>query len=191
MIAFAITSYRDGELALRSIAALRLVYPESRITHIQDEPRLKLPQFAGRWTERWMRACLLGDLTTLIKLDPDTRCLRRASLPDGDLWGQVAPPHVYWGVEGVLYGGAIGFKREAAQKIVDSGLLLDEKYTVKPYVFERNGEWLSLQDPIVHDVAQRLGLHETPWSEVYMALSGKRLRNIDVTKFAFVHPVTE
>lgn len=194
-LTFAITSYEDSDLAVKSIAALRKLYPTATIVFLSDLPpnRLKLPQFCGAWTERWMKAALGTDAEIIVKIDPDTRAFVAATeFPGADIFGQIAKNGIYYSVKGVIHGAAIGFQRSAVEKIVQSGLLLDKKYTVQPYVTNRDlRETISLQDPIVHDVAVRLGLTMAAWDGLHIRTRWDNEEQMDVSKFYFAHPVVK
>lgn len=188
---------RDAALSLKSAFALKTLYPGVEVILIEDSPRLKLPQFSGQWTDRWMKAALLTDADIIIKLDPDTRATKAAaSFPTTDIFGQQAPLGTYFPKStGIICGGAIGFQRAAVQKIVDSGFLLDPKYTVKPYLTEERRfgtprETVSLQDPIVADIAQRLGLKSGDWPGLHIKFQWEP--PVVAPKDAlFAHPVKE
>ncbi len=186
------TFYDEPIELLRADAwALNSFYPESRLVVCCDKrDRIKLPQFRGRWTERWMKAALATPCDRIMKVDPDTRCLGRiAEWPEADMFGMVSPRHTYWDLEGVPYGCALGFSRDAVQRIVDSGLLLGPQYQGKPYIALRNDkEWISLQDPIVWDVARKLGLtfEELPGLSIRRYWDEEKPETKDVL---FAHPV--
>jgi hypothetical protein len=191
-ITFAITSYEDSVLAAQSAAAAKTLYPSAQIVQLSDlaPNRLKLPQFAGAWTERWMKATLATNADIIIKIDPDTRAYNAVTtFPTTDIFGQIAENGIYWNVKGVIHGAAIGFQRSAIQKIVDSGLLLDKKYTTKPYLYSRDmTEAISLQDPIVHDVALRLGLTMGAWAGLQLFTKWQQ-PTVDKSTATFAHPV--
>lgn len=199
-VAFAVNSYeKDRELALRTIDALQKVYPDSPIIHVLDEPRLKFPQFCGQWTERWMRQTLATGADVFVKIDPDTRAYRKADFPDAEMFGQTAPPDAYWGIEGVTMGGAMGLSRQATQRILDSNLLRDEKYSKAPYCTHPASQFarvkgeikiISLQDPILADVAKRLGITPAKWDGLHMKFCWEPLGEVNETA-TFVHPVVE
>lgn len=194
-LTFAISSWqKDADLAPKAIESLKKAYPDAVIVHCVDVPpnRIKLPQFAGAWTERWMKAALETAADIIVKVDPDTRAYVRATeFPKEDIFGQVSDPGTYWHIEGVIFGAAIGFQRSAVEKIVASGLLNDKKYTVHPYLFDREEDTtVSLQDPIVHDIGLRLQLSSGKWTGLQMHTRwGDPVR--DAEKYTFVHPVRE
>jgi hypothetical protein len=163
-ICFAMTWYREPlELIAESIDALGEHYPDADLALVnENKERLKLPQFAGQWSERWMRRAIDTGAEIIVKIDPDTRCYRRAEFPSADVFGEIAPA-VCFGIEGVIFGAAIGFSRSAILKILESGYLFDKKYCEDPYRYARDGEIVSLQDAIVSDIARRLGLRFAAW----------------------------
>jgi hypothetical protein len=195
-LTFALTSYvYDHEKAVKTVADLRRNYPRAEIVHLNDDPpnRLKLPQFAGRWTERWMEAALATSADIIIKVDPDTLVIRPlADFPEADMFGVASKRRL---CKGVILGGAYGFRRSAVEKIVGSRLLLDGKYTSTAsmdYIFceyrpGRKLEILSLQDPIVFDVVTLLGLTTAPWADVYMYNEDYVMPKVDHSKYGFVH----
>lgn len=192
-LTFAISSYvYDRDMAGKTIEDLRRVYPQAGIVHLLDDPpnRLKLPQFAGRWTERWMLSALATPADIVIKVDPDTIvCRPLEDFPSADMFGAFSQRQRFKGI----MGGAVGFQRSAVQQIVDSKFLLDKKYTESLYAFGeyRPGrdqtEIMSLQDPIVFDVALRLGLTTSPWSDVHMYRATYEMPKVDHSKYGFVH----
>src|SRR5208282_923089 len=158
-VAFAVNFYKDQRLANQTVTDLRRFYPESPILTFDDsKQRLKLSQFAGRWTERYLKAFLQTDADIVVKLDPDTAVLRRARyFPDAEVFGE----HV----DGQVLGGAIGYSRDCARRIIKSGLLLDTKYTCVHYTYVRFGERVTRQDEIMADIIRLLNLHTVEWKE--------------------------
>jgi hypothetical protein len=117
-------------------------YPTSPILAFDDNlERLKLSQFAGQWTERYLKAFLQTGSNILVKLDPDTAVLRKARyFPDAEVFGVHC--------DGQVLGGCIGYSRDCARKIIDSGLLLGTKYTGLYYTYVKCGERVTRQDEI-------------------------------------------
>jgi hypothetical protein len=179
-LSFAITTYKDNsDLA---ISDLTRFYPGAYVFKFNDcVEHLKTPDQAGKWTERYLRAFLASDADILIKIDPDTAVLRPAvNFPTSDMFGEC--------VLGFPLGGAIGYSRVGAQKIVDSNLLQDAKYTTKDYTYSwKGGEQVSCQDKIMRDIVNRLSLSVAVWNEVCVRMS--HLDSTMPTKdYAFVHP---
>lgn len=194
-ITFVVNYYdRDAALVADCVAALNHFYPAATVLQIEDNPPLKTPDKAGQWTERWMTQAAATSPDIIIKVDPDTRALRAVtSFPTTDIFGQLAPEGTYFpGSSGIISGGCIGFKASAVTAILNSGLLRDMRYSAKPFacVERRFGlpqSWIVLNDPIVHDVAQRLSLTEGIWD----GLSLKHSWDADKTHPAdatFIHP---
>lgn len=186
---------RDASLTAASAAALKSLYPDATVLVIDDSTtRLKLAPNGGQWSQRWMSQALASGADIIVKLDPDTRAVKVASFPAEDVFGMQAPEGTYFPQSsGVISGGAIGFQAAAVQKILDSGFLLDAKYTEKPYATEerRFGHprpTVILQDPIVGDVAQRLGLSQGVWEglDIHFSWEPPVPFRKDAT---FVHPV--
>ena len=196
-VTFAITYWKkDAALAQKSAAALKLLYPTAQVLVIEDSPRLKLAEFGGQWTERWMTQALATGADVIVKVDPDTRALRPASFPTADIFGMTSPMGTYYPKStGILSGGAIGFQAAAVEKILASGLLRDVKYTTKPYATEerRHGiprEQIALQDPIVHDIATRLSLNEGQWPGLHIKFSWEPAQKAPANA-TFAHPVKD
>lgn len=194
MLAFAMTyCSRDKQLAQDSSAALKTLYPQAQVLLIEDNPRLKLPQFSGQWTERWMKQALTTGADIIVKVDPDTRALAAVTnWPITDIFGQVSPDKTYHNLTGVLYGAAIGFKASTVKKILDSGQLRHPRYKQPPFVTRETRytpvEFISLQDPIVHDIAVRLKLAEGPWPGIFIQPHWETPA-IPPPNTTFVHPV--
>jgi hypothetical protein len=187
-ICFALTWYQEAlELVEESIKAIGCYYPHARLTLCnENKERLKLPSYRGRWTERWMRRALETGAEIIVKIDPDTRCYRRIEFPGSEVFGQIAP-QVAFGIPGVIFGAAIGFSRKAILKILNSGFLLDQKYSADPYRYAKNGEVLSLQDGIVSDIVKRLGLSFAVWPGLRINCDWQGRPELEGA--AFAHPV--
>jgi len=75
------------------------------------------------WLERMLRVALeFSSAEVIVKLDPDaymTRAIR--SYPSADLFGSLY-------ADGTVAGGGYGFRRETAQKVLESGLLDTEEF---------------------------------------------------------------
>lgn len=211
--AFFIGVYQDQSEARENILILKALYPESPILSIADGVenssyqtfcsdlkviyqqglRLKLMNKGGLWTERFLKLYLeQTNSDYLIKIDPDTgihRSLRY--LPECDLFGSVINDQD----RSHIQGGAIGFSRSAARKIVNSGLLGSQEYCTHRYAYPRyqppylktgedsSSQWLSVEDLIVFDVALKLGLKIQDYAEVSC-----HWRTPALGDFAFVHP---
>jgi hypothetical protein len=120
-----------------------------------------------------MKQALATGADIIVKLDPDTRARAAVTtFPTTDVFGQMSPAKTYHQLSGVLYGAAIGFKASAVKKILESGYLRSPVYKQTPYLTRETRytpiEFISLQDPIVHDVAVRLKLTEGPWPGLFI-----------------------
>jgi hypothetical protein len=195
-VAFVVTwCLHDRNFYKNSVESVARCYPNAEIVTVADSPRLKLGEFGGQWTKRWMERVLETEADTIIKFDPDTRAqVAAANFPDFDIFGQESQDDTYFaGSKGILLGCAIGFKRSAVKAILDSGKLLDPKYTEAPYAFTeyRFGTHYigSLQDPIVHDIALQLGLKEGVWSGLDLKMSWHADKNVHPSTALFIHPV--
>lgn len=193
--AFAITTYKDVELAETVISEIRQYFPESPIIQLSDIPhRLKVPKFGGAWTKRYLSSFMAKcSSPLLIKIDPDCGVYKNlTSFPSTELFGQ-------YDKNKVLYGGILGFSREAVKKILDSKLLDDSEY-LKPkneYKYHRfippnlkAGEVrdpivVSRQDIILGDVVSRLALTTAEWNDVFVTPVHTRPAAGD---YAMTHP---
>lgn len=113
-LVFYIGVYKDQALAQRCITRLREFYPVATIVSIADgidDPsyaqfckdnqvqyrvgdRLKLVQFGGMWTLRFLQALLSTEADVYFKIDPDTGIhapFDLTYLPDGDIFGNLRP----------------------------------------------------------------------------------------------------
>jgi hypothetical protein len=148
---------------------------ERGVSHI-DGARLKLPQFAGLWTERYLEEFLVSSEPFVVKLDPDTKVQHKVeSFPDADVFCTFKYSH-----SGAKFfsGAALGCSRAAAERILASKLLRDGEYTKPSYAYHRyfppllkKGEELettaiSLQDEILTDISKRLLLQVVEWSDI-------------------------
>lgn len=199
-LAFAINfCHRDADNAEKSAAAVTAIYPSASVIMIDDETtKLKLPPNAGQWTQRWMTQALATDADILFKIDPDTRALVAAtSFPTADVFGQQSTLGTYYPKSPVtiICGGCIGFQKTAVEKILESGLLLNEKYNVAPYAYaeRRYGtprQTVILNDPIMDDVILQLGLTKAVWAGLDLMMSWEPARPFKPNS-TFVHPVKD
>lgn len=212
-VLFQICVYKDQELARARIAELRSFYGATPIQSISDGvrddtyakfcfensvlyyigDRLKLVKFAGAWTVRRLRLFLQSDADLCVKIDPDTKvCAKVERWPRADLFGHKQEPPA-----APLHGGCLGITREAAQKIIDSRLLLAEHYTDLRFGYRRfhdekkPGEmtdvsWVACEDRILEDLVPRLHLTTADLPEAY-CVSGSVPRYPPAGK-AFLHP---
>lgn len=212
-VLFQICVYKDQELARARISELRSFYGATPIQSISDGvrddayakfcldhsvryhigDRLKLTKFAGSWTVRRLRLFLQTDADVCVKLDPDTKvCAKVERWPSADLFGHKQDPPA-----AILHGGCLGITREAAQKILDSRLLLAQRYTDLRFGYrrfhdekkpeeEREVVWVSCEDRILQDLSARLSLTLADFPEAY-CVSGSVPRYPPAGK-AFLHP---
>jgi hypothetical protein len=192
-LAIALTTYNEPkhEVVLL-VKQLKKLYPAATLLQFDDKAsRLKLPKFGGQWTLRFLTAFLATDCDVLVKIDPDTEARRAVTtFPDADLFGNC--------VVGQVLGGAMGFSRAGAQKIVDSGVLSDAKYKAPAFTYQRymgknlkpgepyNSAAISCQDKIMADVITRLNLKTAQWDEVLVFAEWWAKPNSG--DYAFVHP---
>lgn len=137
--------YRDYGDAVECLRDLRRHYPTSRVVLRSDgDPDPRFPALAARHDvdfreesrlfgvenggaviERMLDLFLERPTPYLIKVDPDTAIHRRfRSLPD--CRGLFGTPQVGEGTRSIQ-GGCLGFAREAAERILNSGMLRDDR----------------------------------------------------------------
>lgn len=177
-----VQSNQPAAAALRG--KLTSLYPAStNILMIEDNPRIKVVGHGGEWTQRWLTQALATDGDPIIKIDPDILVPRAVtSFPTADVFGHIL---IYADGSTHCCGGTFGISRACAQKIVDSKLLLDEKYLAPFYTYVWNGETVAFQDRIFADVCKRLGIKMTRCSEMWMEFFQSPR---DPKQHAFIHP---
>jgi hypothetical protein len=168
---FAINVYQNEAQATALSAKLKALYPESQISLISDEgpSHLKTADKAGQWTERWLKAFiaqLAPQANVCIKVDPDVAAVKAVTeFPVADIFG---PLMIFPDGASLVYGIAMGITRQAAQKILDSGLLRDAKYTAEGFTYVNSrGVRVSCQDLITADIIRRLNLKVAEWQDVH------------------------
>ncbi len=127
-------------------------------------------------------------------MDPDTCIWKTFNLPKGDydLFGNISKNRYKYPY---VRGGCIGLTRIAAQKILDSGMLLEDKY--KNYNYQRynwykwpheikSTEEIAFQDWIMADVCHELKLKLKQWNDICILGNDKRVP--DKADFAITHP---
>lgn len=177
-----------------------LVHSDGEITPIQENggtrfipgKRIKGVKHGGQWTHRYLERYLETDRDILIKIDPDSKVKRAfCEFPEsGDIYG-----NCYRSTNNKPYiqGGCIGFRREAAKRIVESRILLDRMYRNRLFSLDQGEKHqhriYSFQDAILFHVAVRMGLRIAPWKEV--ATFPERLKGRYVPgDYAVIHPIS-
>jgi hypothetical protein len=216
--AFVLHTYKDQERAKKRITSLRTLYPSSPVIAIADGvddadyaafckdnkvqytlgDRLKLPEFSGKWTERWMRAYLdQTDAPLVIKLDPDTGVFKAlASFPGADVFGKYS---YLTNSDLEMLGGCVGFTRRAVEKILDTKMLGQYRFSLAGYTYPRfapnrllpgegpeERQFISVQDRIVSYIVKHLKLSLADWPQVAVECGGRP--SLAPADFAFVHP---
>lgn len=167
--------------------------------HIGD--RIKPFGKGAAWTKRWMQLCLKWKDPGILHLDADSILARRVrSWPSRncELAGQMLC-HCY---TKKLYprGGGIFWRLKTLKKIINSGVLDDEKYN-DPASFsyhrygpefgyageERSNALLYAECPTLGDIISRLELKTENWDEVYLATKEPHPDNSSL-KWAITHP---
>lgn len=180
--------FADRPLAARLLWQIRRHIPRARICLIHDSDRLKLRP-TGEWSQRYLHAALATPgAETILKLDPDACIWRQpASFPQADWFGTISPSGTF------IRGGACGFSRRAATRLVASGLLLRPsrhqyaRYSIFKWPHEAEDKRpISCQDRIVGDAMRALGFAPTPWPEVHVL--GNAMRSPAPGHFAITHP---
>lgn len=181
--------HRDEHLARRLGAQLDQHYSDASSIVLPDVPRLK-DKLTGEWTLRYLEWSLSSGADVIIKLDPDACVWRRATIPEADWFGTMS-------VDGTFVrGGACGFSREAAGKLIASQILLEETPFSYPryddYRWpheERDSTPLSCQDRIVGAAMARLGILPSPWRDVLILGNENRVPDeSEIRCHAITHP---
>jgi hypothetical protein len=172
MICFIVNVYEEPEEEVEALLnCLRAHYPLAKIVLFEDggheypqdwgdfhrrfEHR-KTPLWGGFWTHRYLDQALRAyPAEHYIKVDPDTSIVKAAqSLPDGEAIFSAVYTHDLGDRKyRIPHGGALGFTRAAARRIVDDRLML--RATFCHPVFGRYGAYndLMLADAIlIHDL---------------------------------------
>lgn len=211
--AFVFTFFDDIVLAQRLIRQLRQFYPTADILAIADGvrpaafaayaqinavqylegERLKPRASGGQWTHRYLELFLAqSSADVLIKLDPDSFVYRAfeafPASTKADLFGNLKTNHLQ---QVQVRGGCVGYQRTAVQRLVSSKLLLEDQYrNASKYTYRRlpADPLLTLQDAIVADVAQRLGLALAEWADVAIVSGNETPVDNAALTYAVTHP---
>jgi len=179
-LTFVMHVYRDHDLAQWCLGNLRQQYPDARVTVISEgdpDPRHRefIERFAveyiegnrlypiehgGRLIHRFLASYLQKPTRWLFKIDPDTGIHRRFRyLPASPIFGSFNPGNIS------LQGGCIGFSREAAYRLYNSGLLLAEELKDYRRTWARHPQGQLI--PAVMQRAQVQGLISVDWIVAY------------------------
>ena len=219
--------YKDQNLAKFRLKELNSLYAENEIDivvisdgvidenfaefckgihslHYEVGDRRKLSiEFGGAWVERFMARCLeLSDFDILLKIDPDTKFFRRFNyFPNEDYFGNRRKSK-YASEYDHIQGGCKGFKREAVERILESGLLQDEFYKGNmkfaynrfSQIYIRPGEepedsLLMVEDALIWDVVKRIGGTIGEWDEVNCHTPTFVPDNLMDGDYAAIHPI--
>lgn len=178
--------HRDEHLVARLCAQLDKHFPDASHMIIPDVPRLK-DKLTGEWTHRYLEWALSCGADVIIKLDPDACVWRRPKIPEADWFGTISPSGRF------ARGGACGFSRTAAEKLVESKFLLQPSpHTYRRYVEYRwpheepDDTPISCQDRIVGDGMSIVGIRPTLWTEILIL--GNENREPEAGSYAITHP---
>jgi hypothetical protein len=136
MICFVINRFNEPDAQVQSVIdRVRLVYPNAVIQLNDDRVgHLKTPANGGQWTHRYLKFSVASGCEHIIKIDPDTTVLKAVeNLPlDDCIFCRVKEHDLGTRIFRVPAGGALGFTREMARKIVDNGYFLHPRYRNNP-----------------------------------------------------------
>jgi hypothetical protein len=220
---FYVSIYKDEIYAVRLAHQLNRYYPGVEVIVISDGPydkrslavakefniqlkviegeRLKAKQTGGcEFTQRNFEVLLRESNSQIfIKLDPDSYINYSCGIPDVDWFG-----HVHFASISYLRynfnfiaGGAMGFSRNVVEKIVNSQLLLNEKYDNQGGFYDRYKRYKKFGDPlgerdllrredwVIGSVCQSLKIEATHWDDVYCVQD----EEVKDDSFAIIHPV--
>ena len=212
--------YQDQELCLLRLGELRFLYPDVDVLVILDgvhAPELEAYCTAARinlhkgrrlkespqWIVRFLRLFLAtSQAEHLIKIDPDTKLLKPLQfLGSGDVFGTMHRQNSW----AYINGGAMGFRRSAATKLLQSGILDNPRYCQEAFRYNR---WLPpylatseqrrldrviASDLILSDAARSIGLECADWPEVLCCASHlqlcEKLKSVSLESLSAIHPV--
>ena len=208
--AFVVNVYNDQHLAKRLLEQIKTHcscdiivigdgvkledYCKQGTIWIENE-RTKAQGQKGLWTQRYLKLFLeLTFATHLLRVDPDTCVWRPFMLPGMGITTYLEPSPKRYKYP-FVNGGCIGFTRDAAEKIVSSNLLLDDKYEEFNYLRYKFHKWeheetsdekLAFQDWIVGDICHRLNLKLKKWDEIQIFGGNQHIPSPG--RFAITHP---
>jgi len=197
--AFGINVIRGEENALRqSVEFLRRAYPTAPIvilcdgcpadtfnfihadlnSYIVEGPRLRLHPTGGQWLQRWLSSLIDFHTDYIVKLDPDTRIMRKLSqFPDADMFGYLRMRTDKRSIpikqSTFITAAFVAIKHRAAKKLFESGELLKDVYTDDFYSYASHGlmrdsDNLAIGSWILTDAAQAQGLTIARSEEIYL-----------------------
>jgi hypothetical protein len=142
----------------RCLNFIRASYPDDNIITIPDIDFLKNIINGGAWTLRYLNAFMATDGDILIRMDPDSLMLRPfAFIPETEYFGMMF-------ADQYIHGGCKGYSRSYVQRIIDSELLLLEKYKGNEYKCGNTN--LVSCDLVCMDIAITLNATISNWTEV-------------------------
>lgn len=161
---------------------------EKRVFLVWGSERLKQRGYGGRNAHNYLNLYLsFSKDDTLIKIDPDTGVNRAPILPDSF---DVASNVLDLGEDKYLQGGAMAFSSYAAHRIIDSKILLDDKYKGLDWCYRwQRKEWIPCEDKILYDVIQRLKLNLVDWNDVYATRYDSFNPPYPMESYSFYHPL--
>ncbi len=210
-LAICVSVYNDQHLLKRLLSQIQDHCPNAVVLVISDGIKLedwckkdtlwfecsraKAEGQKGLWTQRYLEMFLQHtSAETLLRVDPDTCIWKHFALPDGeyDLFGTISPTRYKYPY---VRGGCIGFTRDSAEKIVESNLLLDDRY--KNYNYQRYKHWrwehevesdeqFAFQDWIVGDICHKLNLTLKDWEDV--CILGNQNIIPEIGNYSITHP---
>lgn len=122
--------------------------------------RLKTLENGGAWTHRYLSQSLVYNYDWLLQIEPESFCNSSFELP---LTAGVYSNLLQNNDRFFLNGGAILFHRSSILTILDSGYLLDSRYTTSRWSYSGNKTYfhnsrIACQDAILYDTIARLGI---------------------------------
>lgn len=183
----------DTRLIKECISSIKKFYPNVKIFCITDGidrddvkdlfhfyikgERIKLMRYGGLWTLRFLNYFYNNyQEQYLLKIDADTLFVNsfKKEFPSEGLFGNIenvkSKNDLCWKY---LQGGCIGFERQSIKEIINSNLLLDNKYKKLEYAYRRylgihrrnyekeTQEILSVEDRILFEICDRLDITVT------------------------------
>ncbi len=109
----------------------------NNVRYLKGE-RLYLSSQGGAWVKRWLDQGVIGDSQWVLRIDPDTRIFKSISLEYDEDIDVVSPYFPKDCNPNRLHGSFQLIRRDAAIKILESGILDSDKYKMSEYTYGHN-----------------------------------------------------
>lgn len=201
-VLFYLSVYKDSLLALDTVKTLKSLYKypifvrgdglfhnqlflEPDIDYMTDSRR-KIKDSGGLQTHRYLSLSLNYNFDYLVKIDPDTFPQKYFN------FNQFSCTHINCNVDlrqNMIQGGLIGFPREIIKKILNSEILLQDKFKTDNYNYFCVGSnsYTPCQDLILSESVKELGIPIKSYSG--FQIFGSYVNLFENKTAYFLHPV--